>query len=382
MGLDLNCTTSNNSYRAQSSGGNYCSLNPAATATFLKDGPESLSVLSNVSSTSQVLVYKDNEEISYGYLAVPSSSGVSSMDYTATTYGMTTRCMPVSDSCDLTAAYGASTPFKCTNAFSGDVTRLSFDSVYFTDDTMQNNQTTSGISNPFYFGIATLVSESLSNLISDVPDIVTPVHGGVAYVLGCSTTLYDITYTSVNSSITAFTASKSNESVANIWQGPMAYTLVSQMSLQQAATVATLGSKSAQEIADKFAVSYSTIALATGAQVIRRRPALEAQLRTVQLVTQVPKVPLYALVAANMVFVVGGVVLAAVALGSCGTESHEVQGRLSVVGLVADRFEQSRANAGLTSLKDAFEETDGNGSPKILIQRSALGGYEYRTLRS
>src|SRR5256885_11890732 len=111
-----NCTSSNNSFTNSGYG---CSLNPAATQTFLMDSTQSLQVLNNISSVITVL--NNGPDRTYTYLGVPSVASVSSRDYTATTYGMQTQCRPVSNECNLNPLAGAFTPFRCSEAFQGDL---------------------------------------------------------------------------------------------------------------------------------------------------------------------------------------------------------------------------------------------------------------------
>ena len=160
MGLLPGCSTkSNNSFTAQTAYNpdSYCSLNIGGTAIFLANASQSIQVLNNVSSLTAVLTY---EESAYTYLGIPPSDILSRRDYTATTYGMHTQCKPVTNECNMNAFAGAATPFSCTDAFSGDVTQAknSWVMAYFTDSTMESNDTLNGIHNPYYFGIAAIVN--------------------------------------------------------------------------------------------------------------------------------------------------------------------------------------------------------------------------------
>jgi hypothetical protein len=186
---------------------------------------------------------------------------------------------------------------------------------------MASNNTFYGISNPYYFGLAAIVNPEGGRAPNDT-EIVTPTHGGASFVLNCSTALYDIEYDSVNSRVIRFAKTPSNDSVANIWQGANAFTTggtgyISDPTLQQAASLAAF-SNTAQEMADKIALSYSRTALAIGAQAVAPKPALAAQEREEFLVSKVPPAPLFTLVVANLLFVVLGVALTAVALVSSG----------------------------------------------------------------
>jgi hypothetical protein len=67
-----------------------------------------------------------------------------------------------------------------------------------------------------------------------------------------------------------------------------------------------------------------------------------------------------------------------VALGSSGGEVREVQARLSIVGLVADRFEGLRAKNGEEKMDELFEESDGVGSLRVAVDREEGAGYIYK----
>lgn len=255
--------------------------------------------------------------------------------------------------------------------------------VYLTDGTMTDNETFSGIHNPYYFGVAAAVNQQTGTANGTLnytsPEIVQPMHGGIGFVLNCSSTLYDIEYDSVNGTVTRFVKTPSNDSVANIWQQPVdaAGGLLVEMNLIQAATLGAY-STSTQELADKVALAYSRSALAIGAQVLESRPALAAQQREEFLVAKVHAAPLFTLIGANLLFVVLGVVLTAVALINSGGEVREVQARLSLKGLVADRFASTVETKGIGHMDDKFEEIGGRGSKRVGIDYAEGSGYSYR----
>lgn len=380
FGLIAGCVTGgNNSYNYFLESSEPCTLKIGGTAVFLVNGSQSIQVLNNVSDSMIVYTY-DNTP--YTYLGVPPSETLSQRDYTATTFGMQTQCMPVSTACNLTRYDGASTPFHCSDAFSGDVTQDLYNwyMEYLADGAMSSNETDYGVQNPYFFGLAALVNpEGGSTLNESVDEIVQPMHGGIAFVLNCSTTVYNIEYDSVNGTVTRFAKTPSNDSVANIWQGANAYTSggIGTPNLQQAASLAAF-SNSAQELADKMALAYSKTALAIGAEAVVPKPALAAQERESFLVSRVPKAPLFTLVLANLLFAVLGVVLTVVALATSGGEVREVQARMTLVGLVADRFEGSRGRNGVEEIKELFEETEGKGSLRVGIDYAEGSGYSYR----
>jgi hypothetical protein len=375
FGLQEACTVNNNS-RASSSAAGACALNLAATNTFLINGTQSLQVLNNISSLATVSTIKS--DLDYAYLAVPPSVGLADEDWRAESFALETQCRLTSEECEMVGAYGSSTPFKCSNAFQGDVTQdyQNFISTFFTDGTMSDNNTRLGVGNPFYFGMAGLVNPSTGT--SRVPGTVAPVHGGTAFVLLCNTTVLEVAYNSINGTIQDFQSLPSNASTANIWQSVMAYTTVGVSYFKQAASLAALGN-SDQQFADDMALSFSKTALAIGSQAVESRPALAVQKRSSFLVAKVPAAPLYSLVGANMLVVFVGILLTVIALVASRGNVKEVQARLSIFGLVADRFEGMTARLPVKDLDELFRESKGQRTSRVGVANSGEGGFVYKT---
>ena len=378
------CTVSNNTYSAQydvTNPDDLCSLNISGEGESFQNSTQSLQVVNNVSDVTTALTYES--EIPYTYLGIPQAQFLQ-QDYTATTFGMQTQCRPISTQCHLDGSFGAYTTFDCASTFQNDLTQgPAWQKAYFTDSNMTSNDTYGGIHNPYYFAIAARFNIGAQNvgLITTPapPEIVYVLHGGVAFVIFCSVSLYDIEYDSINNTVTRFVATASNDSVTNAWQGSNALAAgdAATPMLQQAAGLG-LFSNTSQELADKIAIAYSRTALGIGAQVVRRAPALAAQERQSFLVARVQAAPLFTLVVANLLFVVFGTVLTGIAIKASKGDVREVQARLSIVGLVADRFEAQRGRDGVEELVDYFEEKEGNDSVRVAIDRSDGSGFAYK----
>jgi hypothetical protein len=377
FGLQEACTTNNNSLQDPSFGP--CTISRAVTNTFLVNGTQSLQVLNNVSSLATVSTINDGQN--YAFLAVPPSIGLADEDWRAESFALQTQCRLASKECNLHAEDGAATPFNCSNIyFYGDVSSVdnqNFIAWFFSDGTMSNDNTDAGVGNPFYFGMAGLVNPSTGDN-SAIPDTAVPLHGGAAFVVLCNTTVLDVTYNSINGTISDFKGTLSNASTANIWQSVMAYTTVGWDNLKQAASLAALGNSN-QKFADDMALSFSQIALAIGAQSVEKRPVLAVQKRYSFLVARVPAAPLYVLVGANMLVVLVTTVLTVIALVVSKGEVKEVQSRLSIFGLVADRFEGKTASLAVKDIDELFRESKGQKTSSIGITRAAEGGFVYKT---
>jgi hypothetical protein len=392
MGLVPSCSFGNLTGPTDALGN--CTILSAATNIFLQRSEISLQVLNNISDNMIALSYLDE----YTYVAPPPTAELSLRDYTASTFGMETQCNAVSTQCNLKAQSGASTPFFCSDAFQGDVEVMDEEAVYpdcspncypnwyltyFTNSQRNVNETSYGLlkggGNPFYFGLATLVNKAIDRVPLNSSEIVGPIHGGMAYVLECNSTVYDVEYDSINGTITRFDTSKSNDSVANIFKGALGATTVGTDYLKQSASIAVF-SESMQELCHKFAMSFNRASLSVGASTLQPNDAIVAQERSTKLVTRIPKAPLYTLVLANMLFVAVGIALAVLAITRSDGEVREIQARLSIEGLVAGMFEGRRAKERVDSIDDLFEEKHGQESTRVVIHNSAQGGYEYQML--
>jgi hypothetical protein len=92
----------------------------------------------------------------------------------------------------------------------------------------------------------------------------------------------------------------------------------------------------------------------------------------------VPAAPLFTLVIANPLFVLLGIILTGVAITISDGEVREVQARLSIIGLIVDRFETQRSGDGVEKMEDQFEERDVNGSMRVAIDRGIRVWYTYK----
>jgi hypothetical protein len=121
--------------------------------------------------------------------------------------------------------------------------------------------------------------------------------------------------------------------------------------------------------------SQKLIAPFAGASI--NQPATHAQTRALRVVTKVPKVAVWILIAANMLFTLLAFVTAVVALKSTSTDVHQVHTRLSISGLAAQLFEQKQAQHKVIRPAQLFEkhaeETPGR-SQTVRIQRTENGG--------
>jgi hypothetical protein len=256
--------------------------------------------------------------------------------------------------------------------------------AYFTNSTGSSNQTfNADIGNPYYFAATASVNENIGRLpaLQNDTELFYGLHGSMVFVLFCNTTVYDVEYSSVNNTITRFVTKPSNTSTVNIIQGSQQYTYVGDPSLIQAASIAGFSANS-QEVADRFALSYSQTALAVAIGAFTPQPPIESQLRNDILVARVPIAPLAVLIFSNLAFVVLGVVLTIIAVvAMVKGDTQEVQARMSIAGLVAAQFEGNRAREQVESVENLFEENHGVEGPRVRTLRTEEGGWVFGSWR-
>jgi hypothetical protein len=318
----------------------------------------------------------------YQYLAPSDISENLRQDYTAITYAMSSECAPLSTVCHLgIGKIGASTPFNCTrNGFSGAIT-TSIQLQYYTDPNLSPSTALGvrGFHNPFYFIGAAFLPSQWPAPTHDT-EIVSEVHGDRSLMLRCLTTVYDITYKVANGSIVHFVPVKSNISVTNALQSPIAFTHGADYTLQQAFSFAG-SSYSAQEMLDTWAPEFDRAAMAMSAAALKGSPATRSQYRESAIVARVPLAPLVCLLVANMLFAVSGFVLAWMAVvAGRNQETQEVVERLTAVGVVADCFERpQQARRPVEKPEMMFEELTEGQQRRVGVEGAEEGGYRFKT---
>jgi hypothetical protein len=363
-----------------------CNLNNPAFGDVLLH-PDPMKVLSNISDTMTIPIFSVGQD-QYAYIASPQTHRLSLLDYTVSTYAVHSQCTAVTSQCANDVS-GVGTRYKCPFAFQGTVNTAvgasnSVTMAYFTDSTGSNNNTDETlIDNPYYFSAMILANMRNARplALQNDPEVLAGGHGGATIVaLRCASTVYDVEYSSVNGTIRNWKSSNSNQSTTLIVQGTQRHTDVGNPNLIQAASVAGLGN-SAQDIADQFALAYSQTALAVASGAFEPRIAFASQLRQQILVARVPKAPLFALIAANLLLVLLGVVLAIVALIAVRGNTGEAQARLSIPTLVAALFETNMAKP-VSEVEDMFGERHGQQGPRIGIGKAEEGGWVFQNWRA
>lgn len=377
--LSPNCTATNNSVVAVAAEGTNCGLD--VSSGLLVDATEPIRTLNNISNS--IMVQSNGPDMDLHFLGISASARDSSYDFRASTYGMRTNCKAITQECDL--GNNGNMTYNCGNgSFKGAVRAplagSSFQLAQFANEDLSNGAVNGyGVRNPYYTTLAAIV-ESPANqqvALSTDSDIVAA-NGGLAFVLLCTTTTYDVQYDLVEDRIVGLTSVPSNLTVANVWASIMAQTLFGISNMDTAVTAGVQFSQTSQQVADAFATALSKVSLSAGVQGVVRTAASQVQKRNSILVARIPLGPLFALVAANLSFVVLGVVLTIMAW-TTPHEAREAQTRLSIAGLVANCFEGTRARAGVPSLENMFDEYEGADGVRVGIERTVQGGYAFKS---
>ncbi|KAF7507036.1 hypothetical protein GJ744_010964 [Endocarpon pusillum] len=140
-----------------------CTIAITSTYITLLGGSTKFKVLNNVSETTMVkTVSRDGTE--FAYRGNTPQSQLSAIDYTANSWAVESKCVPVTTECmDGGQFYGAGSPFKCPFAFEGELSEIypnPWQMMYFTNASPTDNSTESGpVPNPYFFSVAASVNQ-------------------------------------------------------------------------------------------------------------------------------------------------------------------------------------------------------------------------------
>lgn len=367
-----------------------CTLNIGASANFILGGSESYKVMANLSSSIRInTLVRDND--TFAYIGKPPSPALEPIDYVSHSWALKTQCTPVTSQCIGTNLPGAFFKYNCPFAMQGIVStdrnsayQNQFVMNYFTNSTAMSNDTgRTNLGNPYFHATIAVVNQNLGHAaaLTGDPEIAGTGHGADIFAFFCNTTVYDVEYASVNSTITKFETKLANSTLANIIQGTQQYTAIGDAALIQGAGIGDIVSSSVQGAADYYAMTYSQVALNVATVAFTPQTAIQAQRRETMLVAKVPIVPLACLLGANLALALLGIVLAVLAVVKSKGEVREVQARLSVSALVAALFEGRKSEGAVESVEGLFEERGGRGGPRVGLVKSAGGGWKYSVWR-
>ena len=373
-----------------------CGVARLSTGYYLTGSSEAYKSLGNLSDVNTVRTVQVNDHtIAYlGPASIPHS-----LDYQATTLGIGTQCSPITQKCNLRSETGSTTPFRCSESFYGDLSQLSIAGVDFSTNNAQTAPITGMVwfvdaaltryangsyqnnlpHNPYHLGVWAISQQAAADGAVNSPDIVRTLTGSMAWLLNCSTTVYDLTYSWVNGTVRSTNLTKANATMSSTLQYPSYLSIYTKAWMDMSAYLAG-AEPDGKSLAQAWSTSYSKIAMGLTAGFLSSRTNSLEQVRTTKLVSRVPKVPLYFLIALNVVYATLGGVLAFVALVSKPNENNDVRERMSIVGLVAHAFEGGRARKPVEKKRQMFAEHSNEGDSRVGMERSADRGWEYMTI--
>ena len=222
--------------------------------------------------------------------------------------------------------------------------------------------------------------------------------GDNVFILNCTTTIYKTVYAWVNGTILqndtshSFYPTLAPSTYGAIFSAPFAInSALGHLALQDAAALAAYKT-TPQEVAEKFADEFSRAAVALTAGIMAPATNLLEQSRNnTELLTRVPKIPLYFLVGLKTLYALASLIVAGLAVLLTGpAEAQEVKARLTVDGLAAVLFEpgvnQEKAVKRIEELygehrpkgsgaaKEELEEEE-EGKTKVGMKQTDEGGW-------
>jgi hypothetical protein len=332
----------------------------------------------NLSTTNAALSCNlDNRNFAY----LTAAQRNRNLDFTARTYAMSTTCAPASTICNLQQSHACyrddgcplgleqmslAMTYNCGPVLSGNLnngTGFSFSNASGSSSGASSNigffiqlfrkqgfEDPIGVAsgeeatpNPFYFTVGAAVSTSAA-LEADPEAIEDDQNDSRAIMFNCTSTIYELRYTSINQSVAAGTYTKANETLSN----NMAWTIFNAQSLtwnslESAFLSGAQRANTSAAFADFFAGEFSRSMISMIAGITDARSNIAEQLRETRLVTRLPKAPFFTLIVLNLLFAVLGFILAIVAFASQPKRTRDIQARLSIAGLVAALLESDTA---------------------------------------
>lgn len=395
-----------------------------------RDAGEIISLGRNESLRNSIWTV-ESEALQHGDLLIllPQTKDIPvGLDYSASTVGVSTQCVPSSWQCNVRMSDDASSGssyivFNCTDNFRGvlgagaDIVNntiiwshaedsttpnfnvksdRNFQYAYFSDaelDDIYNsigaNQTNDGNSgelalpdsallNPIHLGVAGLIpvqNGEVGRSLAQDEALFRISDNLIAYTLNCSVTSYDVEYTWINGSVHSLSfEATTNGSLLELAHGMQA---VGMPSLSQSQSFASLTS-SADGLARRFANSHSVDSLALMGSVMSPRTNRQEATTDHLLVSQVDTLALAFLLVVNTLFVVFAAALIFRAWCVHNPDTRDMVARLSVEGLAAMAFEDTveKRVRRVNDTNQMFEESRiGDVSRKVGLMAYTGGGH-------
>jgi hypothetical protein len=349
-----------------------CSLEAYFGQVNLVGGVDAYKTLDSLSTTNRVFTVMDDTNT---YALLGDASTPTTLDFEASTVAVNTQCRVMSKECNLSNASGSNVPYNCSGQFVGDLALETIPSAVNQEQTWRVNLFNDSAltiptevkliphaANPVYVAMGACV-DSVALIIDPtdtgaIPynftfnatwhnsDIVLTDAAALAFLLLCNSTVYDATYQWTNGSFSGFTSlTIANQSTAQIIQGPLQNNATFSTPYFLTGIIDAVFQPTAQAVADKMAVTYSTTAVGLSAGVFIPADNLSEQIRRRQIVSRVPWAPLYAVVATNTFVSMIGLVLGVGAIRRRNLTG--ITDRLSIWGLLAELLDTTSGDYDL-----------------------------------
>ncbi|KAL6695714.1 hypothetical protein J3F84DRAFT_395142 [Trichoderma pleuroticola] len=336
--------------------GSPCNVITAMGKSYLVSTSEAFKVLHNVSTINKVNYFPTDPSQAVLYLGDAASS--SNVDFKASTFAVSTQCQPITYDC--THMHPNASKFNCTPALTGDFNTPSspVGIKLFSNSSLTKNLPFT-YQNPVYFA-AWAIKEQIDSR-SFVNDPGVAYHSDtvetLSWILNCSSTVYEATYTWVNGTVTSFNTTLANSTLGGIMSGSFNNDRVN-AALQCAATFASVGNSSTE-------IAETTAAFMSRANILE-------QSRSNVLLTRVPIIPFYLLITLKALYVCGIIILAAaIIIWSHPKEAAGVKSHFTIDGLVGTIFREDKLRMPL--LEDSEEvENDFQKSKERQIKVALL----------
>ncbi|KAL7898951.1 hypothetical protein HDV63DRAFT_395525 [Trichoderma sp. SZMC 28014] len=338
-----------------------CIIQPSQMESSLTSSSEGFKIANNVSTTNVVNQFSASPSQMVLYLAdvAAMSSGI---DFKANTFAASAQCESITYQCvQNTDPERGDSDYNCTSALVGDFNEPDNDpddaeifynpsgARLFTDATLTKT-TRFSFQNPVYFAAwATRVQIDSPALMLDKGIAASSnIPGVYNWILNCSATFYEATYAWVNGSVTSLNTTLVNNTMGGILSAPLSDQHANDL-LQVATNLASVSNSSA-EISTITANYVAHIALSLSIGAMSSRANLLEQSRTTLLLTRVPTVPFYLLIAFKLVYVLGVVLFAIAAIIlTHPSESAGIKEKLTIYGLVSTIYREDKIKSSPTA---------------------------------
>ncbi|KAJ9626686.1 uncharacterized protein PV06_01505 [Exophiala oligosperma] len=342
--------------------------------------------IANQSSKNSIMMWPPQNQTINSHYFLTALNLDTSVDFRASTFAVKTQCKPMTSTCfpqtpselaekklqGLSATYlGDDYAFHCSSGFTGD---LRSNGVSVATGLRQSSTTSMGIgfapdaalssmigssasklefgayTNPLYFGAWSVGFKTLNGALKlsevtdpweDDPEIYYDQYNKFAWMLNCSSSVYQVSYDWVNGTIQRFDTTMVSDPLIG---GVVSYPFVSGINVAHSciewATIKVQNSNGSKGISHDWAEYFSSCAISMLASPLQGIPPVLVQTRDdAYAATRVPIVPLFALLAFKFLYCLAVFILAVAAYKFTNpSETQSVKERLSVKGLAATAF--------------------------------------------